>query len=631
MRQTSIDQPVRRTPSRAALGLFVLVAALFTAGRALAQEFVPPVSADEESWVAVVTADDVYLRSGASKSYYHFGKVKQGDLVLVTGKKFKWARIAAVGPVFQDLFGLIKFKVDETGRLQMQPDGKTAILTGRTEVQAPNLASSDPLKGVWKAIDYLPAKTEIEIVETVQSDLEVFHKIRLPETAVAWISENYLRPATAAEIATWETSLAQARMTPAERNAAQAKANAAQKAVAEKVESVKATVEDAVTPPTKPAAPTTTAALPPKPKQGSPAETTIPAPVTAAITEANESLEAATEAIQNAVDDLDQYSDDELDDTMTMTSERPVVTPDSAGTAGSTTSHFDDSGYVTPVSTYADGYLPPISDAPAASTSNAASEKATPAGNATEAASTGEQFTIEENVTPVEIVPPAMTTTDGHFAEQPAHWDDVTTPPAASGGAPTAPANLNLQRPQLPPLDSEFTVQDLEKRFLLLQDEPTETAELAPLRSLYYALADREGHDTNVGRYALARVEQLRIWGDLQQRNQELRLLRSQFESTSRDVEAIRLAVSREGEYTAVGRLTSSTIYDGTELPRLLRIQDPTTGRTVAYIRPDASESIDLHTLIGQIIGVAGPKQYDGGLRLNLVDPVRIDVLSPGN
>jgi len=502
--------------------------------------------AEEDTWVAVVTADDVYLRSGASKSYYHFGYVKEGDLVLVTGRKFKWARIAAVGPVFDELYGLIKLKSDEADRIDISEDGRTAVVHGRTEVQAPNLASSHPLQGVWKAIDYLPPESTVNVVETVNVDLEVYHKVRLRPQAVAWISENYLRKATPMEVAAWERAVAPATSGDAERD---------------ERASMGATTDAAS------ANPTRTSSLEDDATPG----TDVPV-----IDDATTSGTSADVTEHTASTDAPSMRD------------TPAMTPTATSTG-------DEARSMAPRR-----ITPPAESTP----------------------TTPERGTLEQRMDPVRA--PEDTTGTGETTPR---WDDVTTPPTADGAA--TPTDLALDRPTLPPLDSEFTVNELEQRFELLGREPIEEAELAPLRSLYLALADREGRDSPEGRYAVARAEQLRIWGDLQQRKQELRQLRFAFESASSDAEAIRQMVARQGVYAAVGRLSSSTIYDGRELPRLLRVQDPTTGRTIAYVRPDASADVDLFTLVGQIIGVVGDKQYDGGLRLNLVQPDRIDVLAP--
>ena len=76
-----------------------------------------------------------------------------------------------------------------------------------------------------------------------------------------------------------------------------------------------------------------------------------------------------------------------------------------------------------------------------------------------------------------------------------------------------------------------------------------------------------------------------------------------------------------------MGTLSVSRVYDGSKLPKLYRLQEPGTGRTVAYLQP--SDEADLIPMLGQLIGIVGEKSYDPGLRLTLVTPRRIDLLAP--
>ena len=77
--------------------------------------------------------------------------------------------------------------------------------------------------------------------------------------------------------------------------------------------------------------------------------------------------------------------------------------------------------------------------------------------------------------------------------------------------------------------------------------------------------------------------------------------------------------------YEIVGRLDASTIYDGKRLPKLLRIRDVATGRTLAYLEPD--DRFDYANLLGHQVGIVGTRTDDTGLRVTLIEPRRIDVL----
>lgn len=213
--------------------------------------------------------------------------------------------------------------------------------------------------------------------------------------------------------------------------------------------------------------------------------------------------------------------------------------------------------------------------------------------------------------------------------------------PASSTPSTNSPTEVRMQpepkvatpapRYELPPRKkskAEKRLEELEATYRLLQEEPIESAEIHPLRNLYLDLAAKHTDDVVVLRYAKTRVEQLEIWSDLQVRRAELKRIKTRLRLTSKEAEAIRRAMEDGREYIGIGRLSASIIYDGKLLPRLLRLQDPDTGRTVAYLQPKEDE-FELGGMLGQLIGIVGESAYDGGLQLTLITPERIDLLAP--
>ncbi|HWB21125.1 MAG TPA: hypothetical protein VG711_12550 [Phycisphaerales bacterium] len=169
---------------------------------------------------------------------------------------------------------------------------------------------------------------------------------------------------------------------------------------------------------------------------------------------------------------------------------------------------------------------------------------------------------------------------------------------------------------------------DLEAALKQVQGEDPATAELDPLRNLYLEFADRHADDAKAARYAKARAEQLGVWMDIQKQRAELAEAQARAQSDTQDVLHARKALDASAEYVVVGRLVASTIYDGARLPKLLRIQDPGTNRTLAYLRLKPDDH-DVASMISQIIGVVGDKSFDEVLQLSIVSPRRIDILSP--
>jgi len=218
--------------------------------------------------------------------------------------------------------------------------------------------------------------------------------------------------------------------------------------------------------------------------------------------------------------------------------------------------------------------------------------------------------------------------TSGNDNIDPATGETYTpeTDPDSSAQASTE----NVAKPTATSKPSEPkkpTFDDLESAFKLLQKEPVETAEVGPLRAMYLDLASRNSGDQRMAHRAGGRAEQLQIWADIQKKRGELDAVRARAKMSAAETEAVRKALESSADYTAVGRVATSTIYDGKRLPKLLRLQDPASGRTVAYLQPD--EQYELINLIGNLVGIVGDKTFDESMRLNIIAPHRIDVLTP--
>jgi hypothetical protein len=202
---------------------------------------------------------------------------------------------------------------------------------------------------------------------------------------------------------------------------------------------------------------------------------------------------------------------------------------------------------------------------------------------------------------------------------QPAPVDDaamVEAPPAPKPKAPRRSAESRL---------AQIMLQDLEAAYARLLAEPIETAEVDPLRGLYLDLAQRHTESRPIAQYAETRARQLALWAEVQQRKLELSAIRARARQTTTDAEEARLDLQNMQGYVAAGRLEASTIYNGRNLPKLYRMRNLESGRTLGYVQPD--QRFDFPTMLGRRVGIIGERAYDGALRLNLIRPQRIDLL----
>lgn len=163
-----------------------------------------------EPFIAAVTAESTFVRSGADSRYYPLGQLFTGDVVKVIGEKSGWARVATAGPAFAEFFGFIKHPRAEAGALEISTDGKSALVIDTLDLFAPNLdAGYDPASS-WKPVMTVPPQRTLRLIETVAYQGDVVHRVALPGDAQVWIDMRHLRNATPAEIVAWEAALADA-------------------------------------------------------------------------------------------------------------------------------------------------------------------------------------------------------------------------------------------------------------------------------------------------------------------------------------------------------------------------------------------------------------------------------------
>lgn len=168
---------------------------------------------------------------------------------------------------------------------------------------------------------------------------------------------------------------------------------------------------------------------------------------------------------------------------------------------------------------------------------------------------------------------------------------------------------------------------DLESIWTNLKNAPdAPVADFNDLRDRYLTLASSSGAGSAARARANMRAEQITLQGEIQARVAELRRMQAQDLIDLESIRQVRRLIESRSDYVAVGRLNASIVYDGRSLPLLYRVQEPGSGATVGYVIPTSDFTVG--ELTGQLVGVAGDIQYDESLRLNLITPRRIDVLT---
>ncbi|MSR34224.1 MAG: hypothetical protein EXS12_05425 [Phycisphaerales bacterium] len=227
--------------------------------------------------------------------------------------------------------------------------------------------------------------------------------------------------------------------------------------------------------------------------------------------------------------------------------------------------------------------------------------------------------TIPATVATTEIAPAQGTSTETIVIETVAE-----TPKPAVVVAPPAPVVKTAQ--MIAAENRRQTLKDLEAIWLTVKAEPLASSEVGVLKDRYMILLNDPDCEPEIKMVVDTRVKQLGVQIETQQKMRQLKEMRTSLDADVDQVRAIKIALEARSDYTVVGVLNASSIYDGKRLPLLYRLVDPAVGQTVAYVT--AKKPSQLATMLGTLVGVRGEKRYDEALRVSVIDPTAIEILT---
>ena len=177
------------------------------------------------------------------------------------------------------------------------------------------------------------------------------------------------------------------------------------------------------------------------------------------------------------------------------------------------------------------------------------------------------------------------------------------------------------------------TLESLESLFNQVQAQPIREAELSEVIAEFERAigALGESPEENATRQFLgSRLQLLRLRADLQRAVREADELAGRVAERDARLAAQISEIHRSRSYAVVGRIMPSTVYDGRRLPKMYRVQSVDEGfsRTLAYLLP-GPEEMDLDAMVGRVVGIVGETRHDPALKVNIVQPRRVDVLTP--
>ncbi|HUU16957.1 MAG TPA: SH3 domain-containing protein [Sedimentisphaerales bacterium] len=170
--------------------LFAIVILICLVSVGVAQEAATTTSGPDTPafpYMAEITGNNLYVRSGPGTNFYYCGKLNEGDKVKVIGKQFSWARI--VPPAGS--FSWISMQY-----VSIDPANSTlGTVTGdRVRVYA----GSDFVKPLYSTT--LQGKLDKgDKVKLIGEQMDDYYKIAPPSFAYLWVSINFTNPIPSVE------------------------------------------------------------------------------------------------------------------------------------------------------------------------------------------------------------------------------------------------------------------------------------------------------------------------------------------------------------------------------------------------------------------------------------------------
>jgi hypothetical protein len=134
-------------------------------------------------YVAEITGNDVYIRSGPGTNFYSCGKLYKGDRVEVVSTQFGWSRIVPPAGSFSWIsMQYVSSSLD---------DPTVGIVTGDVSVYA----GSEGVKPMHSTYEQIRLKRG-DKVKLLGEERDDYYKIAPPSGAYLWVSTQYTKPAS---------------------------------------------------------------------------------------------------------------------------------------------------------------------------------------------------------------------------------------------------------------------------------------------------------------------------------------------------------------------------------------------------------------------------------------------------
>ncbi len=149
----------------------------------------------------------------------------------------------------------------------------------------------------------------------------------------------------------------------------------------------------------------------------------------------------------------------------------------------------------------------------------------------------------------------------------------------------------------------------------------------ANLRAGFVAVIDQETEaHPRIAEQAEFRLRQLDLAASINNTRRDIEAARARINRSSKDLDAQRRLLNESPDYVIRGTLAISSVFNGVKRPLYYRLQDPFSGRSLAYVSPESA--VDIRGMLGQRVGIVGTMQWNPDMQVMTVTPQRVDLVS---
>ena len=150
---------------------------------------------------------------------------------------------------------------------------------------------------------------------------------------------------------------------------------------------------------------------------------------------------------------------------------------------------------------------------------------------------------------------------------------------------------------------------------------------VAQLRAGYIDIIDQEATaHPELAEQATIRVKQLDLAASINATRSDIAAAKTQIMRSKEDLTAQQRLLDESPDYVVRGKLAISPVFDGVDRPIMYRLQDPFSGRSLAYVSPESD--VDIRGMLGQRVGIVGRVVWNDQWQVRMIEPVRVDLVS---